>query len=136
MNKYFLLLLVIIFAMAFITCDLQPTLTISNNSGVVLYNVKWNGTKFANVNESYEDNYIKLADKRSHEVDSGSGYIFFNIVTGKNGYNNNIYKQGRTQELIELGKNENKVFTFSDSTIVIGTNLNSTPMTLQEFAYK
>jgi len=135
MNKI-LLILEAILVLVFTTCDLKTTLTISNNSGVELYYVKWNGKEFANVYEGYSGSHIKLADKRSHEVDSGSGYIFFNTSTSKNKYGDNIYKQGRTRELIELGKGDNKTFTFSDSTIVIGTNLNSTPMTLQEFAYK
>jgi len=119
MKKYNLLILVVIFALLFTTCALfTPYLTISNNSGVDIYSVIWNGTKFDGLDKGH---------KKEEQVDPGNGYIFF-----KKGYGFST-REGRTQELVKVKDSEKKTFTFTDSTMVIGTGVNSKPTTLLEF---
>jgi len=123
MKKHFLLMPVVIFTLLFTTCSLfTPILTISNNSSVDLYSATWNGTLFIRLDKGNKDEC---------HVDPGSGYIFFKVWGSYDGI-----KEGRTQELVKVKDSEKKTFTFTDSTMVIGTGVTSKPLTLLEFTPK
>jgi hypothetical protein len=96
----------------------ETTLTISNNCSQVLLSCNWNGTQFGTTDyDKYgdTDRRIHPGEKSIENVDSGSGYIFFEIY-----YRGKL--SGRSQELVTLEKGESKTFVFLDSTVVVSSD--------------
>jgi len=125
-NKKQITLMVSVFLfgliISFLSCEEadkeQAKLTISNQSGRVLQYTTWNGTRFNSENSSYN---LYYGDKAKNDVEPGTAYIYFTVG----------YEKVRTQDLITLKKDEEKIFYIYDSTRVIKTT-NNESCTLSE----
>ena len=104
MKKLFILMAITL-ALVLVACEpeeVKTTLTIRNESGKTLRNVKWQSYDFT---EDKSDGhhittyYINPGSKATKEVTAGSGYIYFEI-TGK---------KLRTQELVVADTGNNSV---------------------------
>jgi len=78
-------------------------LVISNQSGVAISNVIWNGFELEEI--------INPGINANTAVQTGSGYIYFKRKT------NPI--NARTDELVIIERNEKKVFIINDNTIIV-----------------
>ena len=133
-----LLMVITIFALVLVGCDNGSksdngnnnnnnnngngltTLKIKNESPFTdITDVIWQSVSFS-INQT--ENSIKAGMYVTKDVQPGSGYIFFKRKT------NPI--NARTQELVVVGKNEQKEFTFTDNTIIVDANNSSRSDTL------
>ena len=90
-------------------------LSIQNNSGVHLLDVRWRGINFEN---------IGLGGVSEKEVSDGSSFVFFNAGNGK---------EYRTLSLVIGEKYKSNKFSFVDNTpIREASNLNSNPFPLSD----
>ena len=115
MKKLFAVMVISAFVLA--ACDeekieIKTTLTVSNNSGQFLYNVRWNETQMTGIR------FLATGHKITGNVKPGTEYIFFNI--------SDISGLWRTMELVTIEKGEEKTFNFLNSTIVVNTSNNQT----------
>jgi len=121
-----LVLIVIIFTLAFTSCDLfgkKTTLTIKNESGFEITHVLWNNISFTN-NQS--ENSIKPGTSVTMEVEAGSGYIRFRPKL--NPYNT------RTAVLITVEQKADIEFIFISNTMVTRDGVSASNGTLASFA--
>jgi hypothetical protein len=124
-----LLVIAIIFAFAFVACgddddgDETASLTIKNESGYELTDVRWHNAVFAN---NPEDNSIKPGTSVTMDVRPGNGFVRF-----KPKFNPiNV----RTSELLIVEKDEQKEFIFLNTTVVVNEQNNSNIGTLGSFS--
>jgi hypothetical protein len=116
MKKLFALIAVTL-TLALFGCEtgaVKTKLTIKNETGRTLNDVKWQNYRFT---EDISDGhhiiiyYIKLSLKVVKEITAGSGYIYFTLLS--DGL--------RTQEVVVVDKGNNLIFKFTDNTIVVET---------------
>ena len=127
MKKLFAL--AVIFTLVLSSClntEKETTLTISNNSGIWISGIKWNGTEILGYNV-----LLDPGEKITKTVDDGTGYIYFYTYYANGPWD----KDGRTQEVVIIEQGGSKTFVFTDSTIVIDTEFNMV-CTLRELPYK
>jgi hypothetical protein len=115
-------LVILVWLSAFLSCSLlfpKTTLTIKNSTSGELDLISWNGIYFGKDQVydqvlGYNVDGLKPGSSDTKEVDPSSDYIFFWLPTPGPKY--------RTTDLVTVKKNEQKTFTFTNSTIVQQSN--------------
>jgi hypothetical protein len=115
MNKLFAL--VAIFLLVFAACDLfnsggdttlETTLKIQNESFSDITEVIWSSTSFSSITKG---SFL------TKDVQAGNGYIYFKRSSSP--------INARTDQLIAIDKNEQKVFVLTDNTIIVDVDNSS-----------
>jgi hypothetical protein len=94
----------------------KTTLKIQNESSFYIYYISWQGMFFIDYDNPID--IIFSGDNVNYHVNADSGYIFFNTSKG----------YCRTNEIVTVKNNENKVFIINNNTLVVNYNNEIKPL--------
>jgi len=126
MKRILLLLLFVFVTLFLISCEKESEktitqLTIQNESGFIISDIKWNGTELKYKRNPQSQNTITIWDRHLNpsermtcDVFAGTGYIYLSYGTDRN-----ALSSARTNEVITIEKGESYIFTFTDNTIIV-----------------
>ena len=131
MKKFIVIL--IVFALAFVSCDngttgngnggSTTTLQIKNLTSTFICEVKWNNKSFTKTSDIifesgfHEIEHLGPGDSSDETVSPGSGYIYFALGTYQ--YNRVYNKRYRTAALEKVSEGKTAEFVFLDSTLIL-----------------
>jgi len=123
-----------IFALALAGCEEENNqtvtqLTVKNESRTRISHAAWNSFEFSERNPgggiAVYNYYINVGGNMAGAVQPGTGYIYFRKITSSPG-ETLIEVTARTHELITVEADEQIIFTFTDSTVVVNLATNNT----------